>query len=119
MVETAILLFAAVVTGVITADAFTRAWTGLLRSVASLTLFLRKEIPGEACFMRLSSSVPVAILCTLVLILSFSVYFRTFGLGQSEMEQLAYFVGAVSRTGFYLIGAPKLIDAMFKPGDDG
>ncbi|ACS78481.1 hypothetical protein [Maridesulfovibrio salexigens] len=109
------LFFAAVLAGVISADMFVRGWNGFLECAASLVLFFQKKIPVKTFLSRLGGSCPVTILCFLLLILCFKVYFSILGFGASELEQLGFFLGAVPRTGYYLISAGKMIDGMFKP----
>lgn len=113
-----VLLLAAIFVGVATADMFVRAWTGLLRTVALAVLYFRKQISGEVLFLRLNSAVPQAILCALTMYVCFLLYFRSYGLGHSELEQVGYFMGAVTRTFFYLKGANRLIESMFDPHDN-
>ncbi len=60
-------------------------------------------------------AVPFTILFLLLLILCFKVYYSVLGYGREELEQLGYFIGAVPRTGYYLVSAGRMIDAMFKP----
>jgi hypothetical protein len=115
MPDAALALLAAL-TGVVTADAFVRSWTGLLRMAAALTLRLRGEISGRAFLARLGSAVPLTLLFALVLVLCFAVYLRA-GLGGSAGEQVAFFLGAVPRTVVYLVGASRLIEAMFDPAE--
>lgn len=114
-----VLFGAAAFVGVATADMFVRAWTGVMRTVALLVLYFRRRISGETLFLRLNTAIPLAILCGLTLYICFLLYFRTYGLGRSESEQVGYFLGAVGRTFFYLIGVNRLIEAMFDPRDGG
>ncbi|HAS88391.1 MAG TPA: hypothetical protein DCS48_03685 [Desulfovibrio sp.] len=109
------LFFAAVLAGIISADLFVRCWNSFLECGAALVLFLRKKIPAKIFLSRMGSSVPLIILCFLLLILCFKIYFSILGYGRAEFEQLGYFLGAVPRTGVYLISAGKMIDSMFKP----
>ncbi|TIH15899.1 hypothetical protein D0S45_09970 [Marinifilum sp. JC120] len=106
--------FAAVLAGIITADLFVRGWNSFLQCAASLILFFQGKLKVKDLFTRLSSSIPITILCLLSLILCFKIYFSTFDLGRTELEQLGYFLGAVPRTGYYLISAGKMIDSMFR-----
>ncbi|OIQ51406.1 hypothetical protein BerOc1_03359 [Pseudodesulfovibrio hydrargyri] len=112
------LLFgAALFVGMATADMFVRAWTGVLRSVALAVLFFRGRISGEVLFIRLNTTIPLILLCGMTLIAVFFLYFRSYGLGRSELEQLGYFLAAVPRTVCYLMGLNRRIEAMFDPRD--
>ncbi len=109
------LFIAAVLAGIVSADMFVRAWNGFLECAACVVLLVQKKIPSQVFFSRLGRSIPLTILCFLLLILCFKVYFSVLGYGRAELEQLGYFLGAVPRTGFYLVSAGRMIDAMFKP----
>ncbi len=110
-----IQLIFAIMAGVLSADLFVRCWNGVLECLASFVLFFQKKIPAKCLFSRLNRSFPITILCFLALILCFKIYFSILGFGITELEQLGYFLGAVPRTGYYLICAGRMIDAMFKP----
>ena len=113
-----VMLFgAAMFVGLATADMFVRAWTGVLRTVALVVLFFRGRISGEVLFIRLNTTIPLILLCGMTLIAVFFLYFRSYGLGRSELEQLGYFLAAVTRTIWYLMGLSRRIDAMFDPRD--
>ncbi|WP_319583979.1 hypothetical protein [uncultured Pseudodesulfovibrio sp.] len=113
-----LLLFgAAMFVGLATADMFVRAWTGVLRSVALVVLFFRGRISGEVLFIRLNTTIPLILLCGMTLVAVFFFYFRSYGLGRSELEQIGYFLAAVSRTIWYLMGLNRRIEAMFDPRD--
>lgn len=115
-----LLLFAAAMfVGFATADMFVRTWTGLLRTAALLTLFFRGRITGEALFIRLNTTVTLTLLCGLTLVAVFMFYYRSYGLGRSELEQIGYFLTATGRTAFYLMGLERRIHSMFDPRDNG
>ncbi len=107
--------FAALGVGLLTADMFVRSWTGVLAFAACLVLFFRKKITLKKLILRLNSVVPQAIICGLTVVFCFKIYFSILGLGHSELEQLGYFIGAVPRTGFFLINAGRIIDNLLKP----
>lgn len=111
------LTLAAALLGLVTADLFTRVWTEVLRAAATLTLGLRGQIDSRTLWRRLGMALPRGLLSALVLALAFTLYFRVLGLGASGPEQLGYFIGAFARTGAYLVGVGRLIDAMLDPGD--
>ncbi|WP_432735744.1 hypothetical protein [Maridesulfovibrio sp. FT414] len=106
--------FVAVLAGVATADLFVRGWNGFLECSAAFILFFQKKIPASSIFSRLNSTLPITVLSFLALVLCFKVYFSVLGFGRTEMEQLGYFLGAMPRTGYYLVHAGKMIDSMFK-----
>jgi hypothetical protein len=105
----------AVMVGIASADLFVRGWNCFLQCAACIVLLLQRKIPLKIFLSRLSGVIPMTILYFLLLVLCFKVYFSILGFGLSEMEQLGYFMGAVPRTGFYLMNAGKLIEAMFRP----
>ncbi|WP_272700595.1 hypothetical protein [Desulfovibrio sp. Fe33] len=113
-----ILSIAAAFFGVATADMFSRGWTGVLRTAASFVLFFQKKISGATLFSRLNAAIPIAILCWLTMFLAFRFYFRVWGLGESELEQVGYFLGAVTRVFLYLKQANRLIETLFDAGND-
>jgi hypothetical protein len=113
------LFGAALFVGFATADMFVRSWTGLLRTVALVVLFLRGRISGETLFLRLNTTVTMTLLCGLTLAAVFLFYYRFYGLGRSELEQIGYFLTATGRTAVYIMGLERRITAMFDPGDLG
>ncbi len=115
-----VLLFgAAMFVGLATADMFVRAWTGVLRFAALLVLYFQGRISGEVLFIRLNTTIPLILLCGLTLTAVFLLYFRSYGLGHSELEQLGYFLAATARTVVFLWGLNRRIEAMFDPRDNG
>ncbi|MFH1914289.1 MAG: hypothetical protein ABIK45_08460 [Pseudomonadota bacterium] len=116
MSDIALALLVSGMVGVATADAFIQSWTGLLRAAAAIVLRLRGLISGRALMSRLGSALPLAALSALVMILFFSFYSRA-GLGQTEGDQFAFFLGVVPRTIIFLTGVSRLIDAMFDPAE--
>ena len=109
-----LFFLAAVLAGIISADMFVRAWHNFLECAACVVLLVQKKISFQVFIYRLMKSIPFTILFSLLLILCFKVYFML-GYGREELEQLGYFIGAVPRTGFYLVSAGRMIDALFKP----
>jgi len=116
--DEALLLLTAGALGTATADLFARAWTGVLRAAAALVLHARGWISARGLGRRLAAGLPPALLSALLLALCFAAYFRVLNLGESALEQLGYFVGAVIRTGIYLLGLTDLIDTLFDPDKD-
>jgi len=116
MSDLALALLVSAMVGVATADAFVQSWTGLLRSAAAIVLRLRGLIDGRALLARIGSALPPALLFALAMFLFFALYSHA-GLGQTEGEQFAFFLGVVPRTIFFLTGASRLIETMFDPAE--
>lgn len=111
--ENTVLFFFAAFMGLATADLFIRAWIGVLRLAAVAVQFSRGQLGIRAFLGRLHFSAALTILYTACLVLSFFLYFRSYGLGRSELEQLGYFLPALARTAHFLKDASNIIDGMF------
>ncbi|MUM76625.1 hypothetical protein GKC30_03140 [Pseudodesulfovibrio sp. F-1] len=116
MSELVLALLVSGMVGVATADAFVQSWTGVLRSAAAIVLRLRGRIDGRALLSRIATALPLAMLFALAMFLFFALYSHA-GLGQTEGEQFAFFLGVVPRTILFLTGASRLIETMFDPAD--
>ena len=116
MSDIALALLVSGMVGVATADAFVQSWTGLLRAAAAIVLRRRGHIDWRVFLSRLRSALPMAALSALAMAVFFALYARA-GLGQTEGEQMAFFLGVVPRTIFFLVGASRLIDTMFDPAE--
>lgn len=110
----AVLIVFALVMGVASVELFVRAWKGLLGCLASMVLLWRKSISWKQFLSRLHEYFAIALLCSLSLTLCFRVYLVTYGLGKTEIEQLAYFIACMVRMAPMLSTLSADISAMFE-----
>lgn len=114
MHQAVLILFAALM-GAASVELFGRAFKGLLGALAAWILFFRGEIDSQALAGRLSERLLAAAGCSAALALGFRIYLQHAGLGDSGLEQMAYFLACIWRMAVFMRSARTEIEAMFDP----
>ncbi|MEJ5347736.1 MAG: hypothetical protein WHS46_03495 [Desulfosoma sp.] len=74
---------------------FSLAWMSILGMVAAAILFMRGQISGRRCLMRITTNLTRCVGSALTLIVGFQFYLGVLGRGGSPFEQMAYLAGCL------------------------
>jgi hypothetical protein len=109
----AALFFWAALMGAASVELFGRSFKGLLGALAAGILFVRGDIAARVLARRLGDRLLTALACGAALAVGFRVYLQEQGLGDSGLEQLAYFLACTWRMAAFLRTVRAEIEAMF------
>ncbi len=92
---------------------FSLAWMSILGMVASGILFMRGQISGRRCLMRITTDLTSCLGSALTLIISFQLYLGVLGRGGSPFEQMAYLAGCLPMLFHFFKQVSQRIDRLF------
>ena len=100
--------------GVVTVLLFGRAWLAVLGVLAAIILYYKGTLSGRRCLARAHGQLLQAVLLGLILGGAFHIHLQILGLGESALEQVAYFLGCAPMLGLFFRDVSRSIDALFR-----